>query len=73
MIQHFFEFVRSNYYLNTEVLDADFETNLASKSGKTKEQVSQLMQLIRQVKKGTSVDDEFLFNLHFRIQEFYIH
>lgn len=71
MVQHFLEYVRSNYYLSTSVLDDEFERMLAAKSGKSLEKVIALLSQIKAVQKGIAVDDAFLFSLHSNIQEFY--
>ena len=71
MIQHFFEFVRSNYYLNTNVLDPEFVRLLAAKSGKDIAVTDSLIYNIKMVYNGLIVDEAFLYALYTQIQDFY--
>jgi hypothetical protein len=71
MIQHFLEFVRSHYYLNTNMLDAEFVRLLSSKSGIEISKTDSLIYNIKMVQDKQSVDEAFLFALHTQIQEFY--
>jgi len=72
MIQHFLEWVRSNYYLNTSQINEIFAQKLAAKSGKPLEEIEQLLLRIHEVRLGTvSVTPEYLYQLHSIIQSFY--
>ena len=71
MIQHFLEFVRSNYYLNTNVLDTEFVRLLSAKSGKDIATTDSLIYNIKMVHDGLPVDEAFLFALYTQIQAFY--
>lgn len=71
MIQHFLEFVRVNYMLNTSNLDSTFTHNLAAKSGIPLTRVEQLVQHIKEIQNGAKVDPTFLYNLYKEIQLFY--
>lgn len=71
MVQHFLEFVRSNYYLNTSNLDKDFVRMLAAKSGQELSKTDSLIYNIKEVQSGTDADEAFLYSLYTQIQDFY--
>jgi hypothetical protein len=71
MVQHFLEFVRSNYYLNTSNLDKDFVRMLAAKSGQEISKTDSLIYNIKEVQSGTDADEAFLYSLYTQIQDFY--
>lgn len=71
MIQHFLEFVRSRYYLNTNLLDAEFVKLLSAKSGIEIAKTDSLIYNIKMVHDQQGVDEAFLFALYTQIQEFY--
>jgi len=71
MVQHFLDYVRSHYYLNTSVLDEEFVRNLAARSGKEISRTGALIYHIRQVQSGFEADEAFLYALYTQIQEFY--
>jgi hypothetical protein len=71
MAQHFLEFVRSNYYLNTNILDAEFVKLLSAKSGIEIAKTDSLIYNIKMVNDGLAVDEAFLFALYTQIQEYY--
>lgn len=71
MVQHFLEFVRSNYYLNTNNLDQEFVRMLAAKSGNEISKTDTLVYNIKEVQNGTKVDEAFLYSLYTQIQDFY--
>lgn len=71
MIQHFLEFVRSNYHLNTNMLDAEFVRLLSAKSGIDIAKTDSLIYNIKMVHNNQPVDEAFLFALYTQIQEFY--
>lgn len=65
MVQHFLEWVRTHYYLNTNNLDEDFVRSLASKSGLPVEVVKNMVEMIDEVKAGRYVIDEpYLYHLN---------
>jgi hypothetical protein len=70
MVQHFLEFVRSNYYLNTSNLDQEFVKMLAAKSGNEISKTDSLVYHIKEVQSGTKVDEAFLYSLYTQIQDF---
>jgi hypothetical protein len=71
MVQHFLEFVRSNYYLNTSNLDKDFVRALAAKAGQEISKTDSLIYNIKDVQNGVTVDEAFLYSLYTQIQDFY--
>jgi hypothetical protein len=71
MIQHFLEWVRSNYYLDTSLLNEAFAEQLSRKSGKPLSEAQSLIALIHEVRLGTAINPEYLYQLHRSIQSFY--
>lgn len=72
MVQHFLEWVRTRYYLNTNELNDIFIKQLTMKSGKTEANVRYIVDMIHELRLGQStVDEAFLFQLYNTIQEFY--
>ncbi len=71
MTQHFLEFVRSTYALNTSDLDNTFLKRLSAKSGIPVEEVTTLVNRIKQVQNGNKINVDFLDNLYKEIQLFY--
>lgn len=71
MVQHFLDFVRNSYYLNTNQLDEEFVRLLAAKSGNDIAKADTLVHTIKEVQSGTKADEAFLFSLYNQIQQFY--
>lgn len=72
MIQHFLEWVRTYYYLDTTRLDDVFVQNLVSKSGKPEAEVSSLVNRIHDVRlSGDGMSEAVLFSLYQQFQSFY--
>lgn len=72
MIQHFLEWVRNRYYLNTNHLNSDFAQHLSKKTGEPIETVSRLMEMIHEIRTGSIQPDEpYLYELYTTIQQFY--
>jgi hypothetical protein len=67
---YFLERVRSQFYLNTTVLDETFAEKLAQKKGKSKEDVIKLVQLLRRMKEKTLHTEEDLISLNQEIEKF---
>ncbi|MGB0886790.1 MAG: DUF4350 domain-containing protein [Vicingaceae bacterium] len=61
-ISYFLDFLRSNYLLKTDNLDADFVWRLVKKSGVPKPTVNQLINHINQLKKGTTEEELITLN-----------
>jgi len=72
MVQHFLEWVRSYYYLNTSEINDTFIKQLTVKSGMPENTVRELVQVIHEVRtRSVSVDEPYLFHLYTIIQQFY--
>jgi hypothetical protein len=71
MVQHFLDFVRNNYYLNTNLLDGEFVRHLAAKSGNDIAKTDALVHTIKEVQSGVKADEAFLYSLYNQIQQFY--
>lgn len=71
MVQHFLEYVRQHYYLNTSQLDNEFVKLLAAKSGRDYGTADTLVYTIKEVQRGTKADEAFLYSLYHQIQHFY--
>lgn len=71
MVQHFLDFVRNNYYLNTNQLDEEFVRHLAAKSGNEISRTDTLVYTIKEVQQGVKADEAFLYSLYNQIQQFY--
>ena len=72
MVQQYLEWVRSHYFLNTNMLNEQFANQLAMKSGQPETTVRGLMDLIHEIRLGTAyIDDAYLYQLYNTIQLFY--
>jgi hypothetical protein len=72
IVQHFLEWVRSNYYINTGNFDKKFISQLALKSGLSEEMIYPLVEMINDVNvKKKSISEADLYYLHNTIQQFY--
>lgn len=72
MVQHFMEWVRTHYFLNTNELNDIFIKQLAVKSGQPESKVRYLVDMIHELRLDQAkVDEAFLFQLYNTIQEFY--
>lgn len=72
MVQHFLEWVRSSYYLNTSEINETFIKQLTVKSGVPENTVTELAHMIYEVRtKSVTVDETYLSRLYIIIQQFY--
>jgi len=71
MITYFNEFVRNNYYLNTNTGSREFITALSRKSGVSEEKTTALFHAIEHANQNSTIDDYQLLSLNQQIQEFY--
>ena len=72
MIQHYLEWVRTHYYLNTNQLNEIFVQQLANKSGLPIEVAANLVEMIHEIRLGSAnVDEAYLYHLNNTIQRFY--
>ncbi len=71
MILYFNDFVRNNYYLNTNQINDEFISSLSRKSGVPYEQVDKLYNNIKLSQNNYDIDDYKLLALNQHIQNFY--
>lgn len=72
MIIHFMEYIRSRYYLNTNVLNDEFIASLARKSMVPEEEIRALLQMVHHIQLEENISDDDLRDFYNRIQQFYI-
>lgn len=72
MIHQYLEWVRTHYFLNTNLLNEQFIQQLTIKSGQPEATVRGLLDMIHEIKLGTAyMDDAYLYQLYNTIQLFY--
>lgn len=72
MTWQFLEWVRTHYFLNTNLLNEDFVKLLTMKSGQQETTVRALMDMIHEIRLGTAyIDDAYLYQLYNTTQQFY--
>jgi hypothetical protein len=72
MIQHFLDWVRTHYYLNTNQINETFIQQLAIKSNLPENTVREMIRMVNEVRLGeASVDEAYIYHLHNTIQQFY--
>ena len=71
MSTYFNEYVRNNYFLNTNAVNDDFITTLSRKAGVEREKVESLYRAIHHAHNNATVDDYQLLSLNEQIQNFY--
>ncbi len=72
MIQHFFEWVRTHYFIQTNRLDHHFTRQLLLKSGLPADTIDKLMEFIRMVvTERKEISEQELHQLYETIQQFY--
>jgi hypothetical protein len=69
-IEFFLEYIRSNFYLPTENIDAAFIQQLAARSQHTPQQIEELFRFIDRIQKAPSLSDPLLEQLEKRIENF---
>lgn len=72
-IQYFLEFIRSNYYLDTNQLNPSFIDKLAAKSRNTKETTKALVDYLLFLKSKTNHKEQELIELNKKIEYFIKH
>ncbi|MBV8253853.1 MAG: hypothetical protein JO154_14715 [Chitinophaga sp.] len=72
MVMHALEYIRTRYYINTNLLDDNFTTLLANKSGAPIDQVKRMTGLMKVVLDNGYIDSEFVTDLYRSIQLFYL-
>jgi hypothetical protein len=71
MITYFYEFIRNNYFLNTNMCNKEFITALSRKSGVSEEKTIALFHAIDHANQNAKIDDYQLLSLNEQIQQFY--
>ena len=71
MVTYFNEYIRNNYFLNTNLINEDFITTLSRKSGVQREKVESLYRAINHVHHYPDIDDFKLLSLNGQIQDFF--
>jgi hypothetical protein len=72
MSQQFLEWVRLHYFLNTNLLNEEFISQLTTKSGQPAATVLGLVEMICELKlEKVQIDDAYLYQLYNLIQQFY--
>ena len=72
-IQYFLEFIRTNYYLDTNQFGAGFIDKLATKSSNTKEKTKALVDYLVFLKSKTNHTEQELIELNKKIEHFIKH
>ena len=72
-IQYFLEFVRTNYYLDTNTLNSSFIDKLAAKSSNTKETTKSLIDYLVFLKSKKNHSEQELIELNKKIEHFTKH
>ncbi|NLR81854.1 DUF4350 domain-containing protein [Chitinophaga eiseniae] len=72
MIVHLLEYIRSRYYMDTNVLNEEFVTTLSKKSAIAESDIRLLLQMISHIQLEQHVSDEYLQEFYKRIQLFYL-
>lgn len=70
MIAYFLEYVRNNYFLNTNQFNSEFASALSRKSGVPEMNVNKLIHLLQEINDSESVSDYKLLELHNSLQAF---
>ncbi|MDN3666789.1 DUF4350 domain-containing protein [Algibacter miyuki] len=70
-ITYFLEYLRREYYLDTQLLDEKFIKNLSLKSNKKQELIKRLINLIIQLKAKRQLEEADLLRLNKAIEAFY--
>lgn len=69
-ITYFLEFLRTEYLMDTQVLDEKFSTRLRQKSGKSEEEIERLVKLLNILQKKTNFDQHDVLNITKVIENF---
>jgi hypothetical protein len=71
-INYFLEFVRTNFYLSTTLLNESFQDSLAKKTALPKQAIAELIWTIQEVNQSQTISDGLLLNLNNKIDNFYV-
>ena len=71
MITYFNEYIRNNYFLNTNLINDDFVTTLSRKSGVPREKIDSLYRAIAYSQNHQVIDDFQLMSLNEQVKDFF--
>ena len=71
MITYFNEYIRNNYFLNTNIINDDFITTLSRKSAVPRDKVESLYRAMDHALQHPTVDDYQLLSLNEQMQDFF--
>lgn len=72
MILHFLEYIRTRYYISTNLLNEEFVAALSRKSAISETDIRQLLQMMHHIQLEGNISDEYLQEFYKRIQLFYL-
>lgn len=72
MILHLLEYIRTRYYLNTNILNEEFVAALSRKSTISEADIRTLLQMMHHVQLEGNISDDYLKEFYKRIQLFYL-
>ena len=70
IITYFYEYLRKKYFINTGIINKEFITSIAGKTGVSSIETEQLFGLIRNIQEQENVSDEELLELNLKIENF---
>lgn len=70
MINFFMENIRTEYLLDTQIIDSKFISDLAFKTGKTEQEVSKIFKIFKELQTKSAVTKEELTDLEIIIESF---
>ena len=73
LIVHFLEYIRRQFYLNTDSRDQEFLVQLSERSNNSLSETEALFNYIRQIEDNSEINEEALKKLHDNIQTFKDH
>jgi hypothetical protein len=71
-INYFLEYIRTNLFLSTGILNTAFEDALTKKTGLPREEIADLIRILQEVDQNQSISDLILLELNKRIDKFYV-
>lgn len=72
MILHLLEYIRTRYYINTNLLNEEFVVALSRKSALPEEDIRELLEMMHHIQLEGEVSDDYLKEFYKRIQLFYL-
>ncbi|MBO9727834.1 MAG: DUF4350 domain-containing protein [Chitinophaga sp.] len=72
MILHLLEYIRTRYYLDTNILNEEFVAALSRKSAVAEADIRTLLQMMHHVQIEGNISDDYLREFYKRIQLFYL-